>query len=407
MTGSHIPSSIRKLLELYKTLSLRLSNLLPQNINSSLSSATDIAIINSQWHLLQNNRTKGERLSRFDDLSSHMFLDPIKFGPYELKKTSQLFDTAQQPPTKSLIPNTNGAGVSKGKYITNVENSIRSYYSPYIRLPKTKKTRDSLKFYKNSLNSNIPITLLLKSTTSLFSSVSMNHFDNTYLGIKTAVDELNSSKGVRYDFSRIQNIDLFKLALEYNNYANTTTKFVSGSVKLPWKDIHQIEDDLVNRITDTHVADLIQTSTGEPIPPNDVNLQRYLAQNVALDLVDPIEIMDYCEQIPYTVRFTNYYSLSLLDLEQDCNDELVELLESADVQIIGARLFLKNKQLNTMINEIIISQDDGIKTSYEDLLKLTHVPDKNDIALLMEYLATKGLVRVKQSADNNALYVLP
>lgn len=407
MTGRHIPSSVRKLLKLYKTLSLRLNNLLPQNINLSLSSATDIAIINCQWHLLQNNRTKGERLSRLDDLNSYMFLEPINFGPYELKKTSQLFDTTKQPPTKSLIPNTNGAGFFKGKYITYVENSLRSYYSPYIGLPKTKKTRDSLEFYKISLNSNIPITLLLKSTTSLFSSVSMNHFDNTYLRIKTVVNELNSSKGMRYDFSRIQNIDLFKLALEYNNYVNTTTNFVSGSVELPWKDIHQIEDELVNRISDTHVAEVIQTSTGEPIPPNDVDLQRYLTKNVGLDLVEPIDIMDHCEQMPYTVRFTNYYSLSLLDLEQSCHDELVKLLECADVQIVGARLFLKNKELNTMINEIITSQDDGIKTSYEDLLKLTHVPDKNDVALLMEYLATKGLVRVKQSADNNALYVLP
>ena len=144
------------------SLSYQLNNLYPHDVSAYLSSTSDLQVINNQWQLLRNNRIKGEKLSSVLDLDSHMFMNPIQFGPYELKKTSQLFDTSKKPLRKSLIPNTNNSSVNNGKYVSNVENAIRSYYSPYGSLPKTKKLQDAFKFYATQFDSNIPITLLFK-----------------------------------------------------------------------------------------------------------------------------------------------------------------------------------------------------------------------------------------------------
>ena len=404
MTSRHIPSSVRKLLQLYKTLSYRLNSIYPHDVSAYLSSTNDLQVINNQWQLLRNNRTKGEKLASVLDLDSHMFMNPIQFGPYELKKTSQLFDTSKKPLRNSLIPNTNSTSVNNGKYVSNVENAIRSYYSPYGSLPKTKKLQDAFKFYATQFDSNIPITLLFKSTTDLFSTFPMSHYDASYVEFKAAVDDINANHGTQYRFSRIQNIDLFNLALKYNSFMHTTGK---DKHSIPWEKVNQVHDDLVDMVRHTQKVDIIQTSPDTPTTPNDLCLREYLSEDIDTKYIDSKEIMDFCDQMLYTIRMTNYYMLNILDLFDDRHNLFVRLLESTDMQIIGARLWLKNGQLNEMINEIIESRNDGSKTSYEDLLKLTHVPDKNDVSLLMEYLATKGLVNVKQSADKNALYLLP
>lgn len=404
MTSSHIPSSVRKLLQIYKSLSYQLNNLYPHDVSAYLSSTSDLQVINNQWQLLRNNRIKGEKLSSVLDLDSHMFMNPIQFGPYELKKTSQLFDTSKKPLRKSLIPNTNNSSVNNGKYVSNVENAIRSYYSPYGSLPKTKKLQDAFKFYATQFDSNIPITLLFKSTADLFSTFPMSHYDASYVEFKAAVDDINANHGTGYRFSRIQNIDLFNLALRYNSFMNTTVK---DDTNIPWEKVNQVQDSLVDMVRHTQKVDIIQTSTGNPTASNDLYLREYLSEDIDTKFIDSREIMDFCEQMPYTIRMTNYYMMNILDLFEDKHSLFVRLLESTDMQIIGARLWLNNGQLNEIINEIIETRNDGSKTSYEDLLKLTHVPDKNDVCLMMEYLATKGLVSVKQSADKNALYLLP
>ena len=156
--------------------------------------------------------------------------------------------TQAKPLRKSLIPNTNNSSVNNGKYVSNVENAIRSYYSPYGSLPKTKKLQDAFKFYATQFDSNIPITLLFKSTADLFSTFPMSHYDASYVEFKAAVDDINANHGTGYRFSRIQNIDLFNLALRYNSFMNTTVK---DDTNIPWEKVNQVQDSLVDMVRHT------------------------------------------------------------------------------------------------------------------------------------------------------------
>ena len=45
--------------------------------------------------------------------------------------------------------------------------------------------------------------------------------------------------------------------------------------------------------------------------------------------------------------------------------------------------------------------------AYEDILKLVHTPKRNVLRSLMDILAVKGIIKVRQSADKRGLYLLP
>ncbi|RCK65287.1 hypothetical protein Cantr_01420 [Candida viswanathii] len=403
------PQAVWDLFNIYRILSLRYNSLVPKSINAHLTASSDIGIMNSQWELLLNNRTKGVRAAfKKQQQTTHMFKDPIQFGPYELKSTAQLFRGTDEESKLSTLSNTNDQKDLSGSYINSVYDHLRSYYTPYMKRPRTKRSKDALVFYSRLLSSDIPIQVVLKSKTGLFSPFPMSHFDAPFVGLNNAVNEMNGKRAQSYSCSPIQNIDLYKLALKLENYLNTTGEKRPKTLALvPWAAVNAIEDDLVNRITNTELVEIVEAATGKQIDPETKYLRDFLGRRDSFIWTDEKRIMLTSADIPYDIEFASYYLLNLLRLQEGQHNDFVKLLESANLEIVGARLYLKNMSVSHMISEIIEMREDQTKTGYEDLLKLAHVPEKNGVALLMEHLAGKGFVTVKESADKNVLYVLP
>ena len=178
-------------------------------------------------------------------------------------------------------------------------------------------------------------------------------------------------------------------------------------------------------------------STGDIILPDDSKLLEYVNKEKSyVKQLDQDEVMDYSQQIPYQLNFDKYYMLNILNFDSgdtrlssfsrilntatrtttttttgggDKNSSNSDISPS-DLEIVGVRLSLDNPQVNRMINEMsdikLNNKDDDV-FAYEDILKLVHTPKRNVLRSLMDILAVKGIIKVRQSADKRGLYLLP
>ena len=170
-------------------------------------------------------------------------------------------------------------------------------------------------------------------------------------------------------------------------------------------------------------------STGDIILPDDSKLLEYVNKEKSyVKQLDQDEVMDYSQQIPYQLNFDKYYMLNILNFDGgdtrlssfsrilntattttttttttgggDKNSSNSDISPS-DLEIVGVRLSWIILKLNRMINEMsdikLNNKDDDV-FAYEDILKLVHTP-KNVLRSLMDILAVKEIIKVRQSAD--------
>lgn len=305
----------------------------------------------------------------------------------------------------------------------------------------------------------------------MFSIFSMNHWDKIYFDMKrqtrrqnilTNVDDLTipSRRNMmklsqrQFEFTSINRIDLFKLALGSYNYfkslLNPTTIFLNKfnlnkNLQIaPWNgneftsqsynNNNNDDDELIKMIDKNCRVEIRDQSTGDIILPDDSKLLEYVNKEKSyVKQLDQDEVMDYSQQIPYQLNFDKYYMLNILNFDSgdtrlssfsrilntattttttgggDKNSSNSDISPS-DLEIVGVRLSLDNPQVNRMINEMsdikLNNKDDDV-FAYEDILKLVHTPKRNVLRSLMDILAVKGIIKVRQSADKRGLYLLP
>ena len=484
MKYQQIPKSIRLLFDIYKQLSNKQNSVYHPQVGKYLSQTNDLNLIYQQWQILTNNRKKGDSIK---NITERQFYSPsISFGDYELSLTKKLFIK----PTKNHFSFITGLPLEDpifslkshdknrhGQFINNIENNLLSYYSPFTQYPQNSKSQLAYKYYLRKFDESIPIMIILKKKYQMFSIFSMNHWDKIYFDMKrqtrrqnilTNVDDLTipSRRNMmklsqrQFEFTSINRIDLFKLALGSYNYfkslLNPTTIFLNKfnlnkNLQIaPWNgneftsqsynnnNNNGDDDELIKMIDKNCRVEIRDQSTGDIILPDDSKLLEYVNKEKSyVKQLDQDEVMDYSQQIPYQLNFDKYYMLNILNFDSgdtrlssfsrilntattttttttttgggDKNSSNSDISPS-DLEIVGVRLSLDNPQVNRMINEMsdikLNNKDDDV-FAYEDILKLVHTPKRNVLRSLMDILAVKGIIKVRQSADKRGLYLLP
>lgn len=475
MKFEQIPKSIRLLFDIYKQLSTIQNSVYHPQIGSYLSQTNDLNLIYQQWKILTNNRKKGDSIKNINE--KQFYKPSIYFGDYELSNTKKLFKKPNKNhfssmtglPLKDPIFPINSVDKNHyGQFINNIENNLLSYYSPYNIYPNNSKSQLMFKYYLQKFDQSIPITILLKQKFQLFSNFSINHWDKLYFDMKRQTRRQNilcniddiippkiklielSSKR-QFEFININRIDLFKLALKnyhyfkslLNNISIFLNKFnLNKNLQIaPWEELAKDDtkdkdedDELIKMIDNNFKIEIIDQSTGNIILPNDSKLLEFLIKEKSfVKNLDQDEIIDYSQQFPYQLNFDKYYMLNIMNFnDQDTKlSKFSRILNltgltsinnkendfTSDVEIVGVRLSLDNKEINRMINEINETKSnnnnnnnnsDNNSFTYEDILKLIHKPvNKNALKSLMDLLAIRGIIKVKQSADKRGLYLLP
>ncbi|EMG47277.1 hypothetical protein G210_2409 [Candida maltosa Xu316] len=330
-----------------------------------------------------------------------MFTNPIQFGPYELKNFRSLFIPRESSSKDPLFSKNSKHANTYGKFLNDLKATLASYESPCRSYPMNKPVQDSFTYYMNKFDRNVPIIIVLKSKDTLFSPLSLSHWDKPYLEFKSKILEvtkLNEEK--RYEFSRISHSDIFKLALQTSVYKNTNPSYIfpKAMATAPWEEISTIDDPLVSKIKQTEDFSLIDKNEDEV----DFDINKEVKRCKRLDDGD---IASYIQHIPYDLTISRYYMLNVHDITKD-HKQFIKLLENLDFEVVGARLSMEDTTLSEMIRDIIKSATSSDSFAYEDILKLTHLPEKNDLLLILEKLASHGLVNVDRSLDKKALYVI-
>ncbi|CAD1811981.1 hypothetical protein FOB58_004614 [Candida parapsilosis] len=410
MSFNKIPPSIRRLINLYQNVTHQQNTAFTEEVESFLQNTSEPNLRNKRWAILGKNARKGTDWKIDRNRERRLYQDPIQFGPNELKQTKYLFkDQSQFRKKDGLLPKSPNARKNSSVYGVDIESAIQSYFNPLVSIPVHKSHQQIFKFYLQRLM-NAPIIIILKQKCDLFSTASLDQWDQSYFDLRNNIRQENERiKDMELpvlELSKVAHPDILSLALKSENYMkNPGGKFEKLVQQLPWNDVKLVNDDLANQIEKeqqikvSNVLNLSESAYDDPC------LTQMLDELMQM-IERRVQVSTILKALPYNLTYNKFYMLNILNLDADFTT-FDSLWSNANFEVIGARLALGNVKIRSLLQSLITTEDLQHASSYEDILKLAKLHDSDGLGLnsVMQTIASTGLTHTNFNSKKDALYL--
>ena len=257
---------------------------------------------------------------------------------------------------------------------------------------------------------NAPIIIRLKQKCDLFSTASLDQWDQLYFDLRNNIRQENERiKDMELpvlELSKVAHPDILSLALKSENYMkNPGGKFEKLVQQLPWNDVKLVNDDLANQIEKeqqikvSNVLNLLELAYDDPC------LTQMLDELMQM-IERRVQVSTILKALPYNLTYNKFYMLNILNLDADFTT-FDSLWSNANFEVIGARLALGNVKIRSLLQSVITTEDLQHASSYEDILKLAKLHDSDGLGLnsVMQTIASTGLTHTNFNSKKDALYL--
>lgn len=409
MLTNKVPISVRRLINLYNVLSHKQNSSYAEQIESFLHDTSDLNLRNKRWSILGRNARKGRDWKIDRNREQRLFQNPIQFGPNELKETKYLFKDQSQFRTKQgILPKSPTGRKNTSVYNADIESAINSYFNPLTSVPVHKLHQQVFKFYLQRLT-NAPIMIVFKQRCNLFSPTSIDQWNQPYFEMRKKIrleNEKHKEMDIPpYEMKKVSHPDLLSLALKSENFMKSVGQDLDEVVKnFPWDDIRLVDDKLVNIINNEQQVKTLLRLDQLEISSSDENV--LLVVDQATQMVEKSTITNIMDSFPYTLTYTRFFVLNILNLESDFT-LFGSLWSNTDFEVVGARLALNDARIRSLLHGFIETADLQHASNYEDILKLakTEETDTHGLNSVIQTIASSGLINTSLNTKTDALYL--
>lgn len=131
-----------------------------------------------------------------------------------------------------------------------------------------------------------------------------------------------------------------------------------------------------------------------------------LVVDQATQMVEKSTITNIMDSFPYTLTYTRFFVLNILNLESDFT-LFGSLWSNTDFEVVGARLALNDARIRSLLHGFIETADLQHASNYEDILKLakTEETDTHGLNSVIQTIASSGLINTSLNTKTDALYL--
>ncbi|KAI5958132.1 hypothetical protein CANMA_004286 [Candida margitis] len=409
MSTGIVPTSIRRLINLYNTLSHNHNSPYAEQIESFLQNTSDSNLRNKRWSIVTKNARKGREWKVDRNRERCLFQDPIDFGPNELKKTKYLFKD-QSPFTmkEGLLPKSLNARKNSSVYSVDIESTLNSFFNPLTTAPVHKSDQQTFKYYLQSLT-RVPIMIFFKQKCDLLLSSSLDKWNQPYFDMRRRTQLENArfeEKKVIFNLTKVTRPDILSLALKSENYMKTTGQNFNKLVKnLPWDEVKLVDDKLVKLLEKEQQIKALARSNQQEVSHDDEKLLFAIDEATQMTKKNA-DVSTILETLPYKLHYYRFYMLEILNIDADFSS-FESLWSDTDFEIVGARLALNDSRIGSLLQHLVTAEDLQHASSYEDILKLAKPEEVNvhGINNVIRTIASHGLVNTSLNSKKDSIYL--
>ena len=447
MYRQSIPTQVRQVLDLFKAASNTHHSPFAGKVVSHFTNVSDLTLRKERWEILRKNWTKGKTIKNGDMASGssnlnieldtcpdnlhlserELYVNPIRFGPNELKDTKSFFMDLTSPhhgDENALFGSHPGYEVGDSVFVRDIISIANSFYQPLSEYPKNKSGQNTFHYYLQSLILS-PLVIFFQQKRRLFNMESLEHWNQDMFDMEQLVREMNKNvKGNKsinpFLFSKLTHPDNLQLALKaYNIFEREKLKsFLNKSVrKMNWKELSDKSngfnnDELAMALRENSFMKLLNRDTGQI--EQDCNQVSVFCENILdkLRTNSVGSIDEVVKDIPYDLEYSSLYSITMHEYGLRNNTDfsaLNQLLKETPMNIVAARILLNNTKVKKLLQNLSDFTEPSDSIRYDDILKLAHNKSKDfndkDISSVFSNLATRGLTHPSLNKPRDALYL--